>query len=122
MVDDSQIPAGIKAFTEALTAAIPSALMLTADAVHIDSDKQVPFDTGWLQGSGLVEMIGVNPVLGYHAPYAAYQHEGVRADGSHIVKNWQNGRNKKYISDPLTNNAERYLGVFGGNIAGRIMP
>ena len=33
-----------------------------------------------------------------------YQHEGMRKDGSRIVRKWNNGRKSKYLEDPLKEN------------------
>lgn len=39
---------------------------------------------------------------GFDKRYAAYQHEGVRADGSHVVKNYTTpGSGKKFLEIPL---------------------
>lgn len=121
-VNVDNLKAGIDAFVGRLTDAVPISLMKTADRAMLESQRQVPLDTGWLQNSGSVELEGSGVVLGYHAPYAAYQHEGMRADGTHVVHNWQHGRKKKFISDPINDESEQLLIVFGENIKARVMP
>ena len=53
-------------------------------------------------------------VIGFNSPYAAYQHEGVRADGSHPVRQYtSSGSGRKFLETPLFTNAERYFVVMG---------
>lgn len=104
----------------------------------------VPLDEGTLRGSGSVfvqnrltetseslgsngtpcrdhvEAIGRNEfvaVIGFNTPYAAYQHEGVRADGSHPVVNYSEpGSGPKFLEAKLIDQKE----VYGRVIAARI--
>ena len=49
-------------------------------------------------------------VVGFNSPYAAYQHEGVRKDGTHVVKNYTlTGSGKKFLEQPLSNNRKYYM-------------
>jgi hypothetical protein len=46
----------------------------------------------------------------YDTPYAAYQHEGVMPDGSHVITNHSHGRNPAaqthFLSQPLAENTK----------------
>ena len=64
----------------------------------------VPFDTGRLSQSGFFRREGQYWITGYDTKYAMYQHEGMRRDGSRIVRNWSNGRKSKYLENPLKEN------------------
>lgn len=69
------------------------------------SAYEVPHDKGLLQASGKVERFGVSEaIVGYNKTYAAYQHEGHRADGSHVIRQYQKGRKGKYLEDPIKQN------------------
>lgn len=64
----------------------------------------VPFDTGRLSQSGFFRREGQYWITGYDTKYAMYQHEGMRRDGSRIVRNWSNGRKNKFLENPLKEN------------------
>lgn len=64
----------------------------------------VPFDTGRLSQSGFFRREGQYWITGYDTKYAMYQHEGMRKDGSRIVRNWSNGRKSKFLENPLKEN------------------
>lgn len=76
------------------------------------SSFEVPHDTGQLQNSYGIDEEEEGYVVGYNKVYAAYQHEGVRADGTHVVKNYQKGRKGKYLEDPIKNNLSQLLGYY----------
>ena len=64
----------------------------------------VPFASGRLSQSGFFRREGQYWITGYDTKYAMYQHEGMRRDGSRIVRNWCNGRKSKYLENPLKEN------------------
>jgi hypothetical protein len=68
------------------------------------SRMQVPFASGRLSQSGNVKKF--NNVWGtsYNTKYALFQHEGLRKDGTRVIRNWKNGRKGKYLEDPLKEN------------------
>jgi len=50
-----------------------------------------------------------NVIVGFNMPYAAYQHEGQRSDGSHVVQNWtEPGAGKEFIKKKI----EMYLPTY----------
>ena len=76
------------------------------------SEAEVPLDEGTLANSGHVEPAEDNPddmLVGYNTAYAAYQHEGMRANGTYVVKNWQHGRKSKYLEDPMKQNNDVFM-------------
>lgn len=85
------------------------ALKEAADDIFRESQEQVPFRHGPLRASGRV----VGPVsagadiavmLSYGntaVQYATYQHEGARADGTHVIQRHGNGKKDHYLSDPV---------------------
>lgn len=55
--------------------------------------------------------------VGFNTPYAAYQHEGERQDGSHKVENYKHsGTGAKFLEKPLFENAKDYMGVVSREI------
>lgn len=119
-----------KAVEEAIGAAVVQALDLA-----VNEAPRIPHDEGTLQGSGSVFVgrkhiknspnVGGNPTpartyrpnedsaevvgtVGFNTPYAAYQHEGKRADGTHVVDpdNYtrQDGRGPKFLETVLAEN------------------
>lgn len=120
---------------------------------------QVPLDEGTLRGSGSAfvdnELVatseqfggsGAKPTpatslgeplkpgfirgaVGFNTPYAAYQHEGAREDGSHVVKNYSHsGTGAKFLERKLIENHAAYVGEvhdaieeeFGGGTGGTL--
>ena len=64
----------------------------------------VPFASGRLSQSGFFRREGQYWITGYDTKYAMYQHEGMRKDGTRVVRNWSNGRKSKYLENPLKEN------------------
>lgn len=79
-----------------------------ADALLLLSRAEVPHDTGNLQASGHTFREPDAWVTAYNTAYASYQHEGMRLDGSHVIKHWQKGRKGKFLEDPLKNNMTKW--------------
>lgn len=116
---------------------------------------QTPLDEGTLRGSGSVFVqneltqtapstggtptpatVGdetltpdvVTAVVGFNTPYAAYQHEGQRKDGSHMVKTYGAGKNKKkgimgptgtgkkFLEKKLFDNEDAYVAVVAAEV------
>lgn len=90
--DDSKIMAVIEASTE-------DALRDCAAFILDESRKQVPFDTGALSRSGNSDADGSLAVISYDTPYAVRWHEE--------DANFQRGRKKKYLEDPLNDPANQ---------------
>jgi hypothetical protein len=54
--------------------------------------------------------------VGFNTPYAAYQHEGMRKDGSHVVRNYSEpDTGPKFIENRLAQGGE-YLGIVAAEI------
>jgi hypothetical protein len=62
------------------------------------------YKPGRLSQSGFFRREGQYWITGYDTKYAMYQHEGMRRDGSRIVRNWSNGRKSKFLENPLKEN------------------
>lgn len=108
--DTSDLSQGLDRLSQAMKGAVSQAVADVANEVLRLSQFEVPHDTGNLQNSGHVEdgQDEFEKIVGYNTVYAAFQHEGVRADGSHVVTHWQDGRKKKYLEDPIRNNIETF--------------
>lgn len=70
---------------------------------------------GTLQDSGHIEP-GDNEyeqIVGYNTVYAAYQHEGHRADGSHVITKHTNPRGQiKFLENPIRENLARFINYY----------
>ena len=87
--------------------------LLLRDAVQ--DEPTVPILEGTLRGSGSSKTESnpdgtIKTVVGFNTPYAAYQHEGVRADGTHKVKKYsQPGAGRKFLEKKLYGNSKAYF-------------
>lgn len=80
------------------------------------SRREVPFDEGNLNRSGFNGKDSDGYFVAYTEEYAAYQHEGIRADGSRLVRNHKNGRKSKFLEDPLKENLYEWRKLGGSAI------
>ena len=57
---------------------------------------------GHLKASGILSRVeNLKYRINYNKEYAAYQHRGMRRDGTHVVRNYSYpGSKAKYLSDP----------------------
>jgi len=79
-----------------------------ADTLLILSRHEVPHDEGMLQASGHTAPEADGWICAYNSIYAAFQHEGLRRDGSHVIRRYQKGRKKKFLEDPLLMNQAKW--------------
>lgn len=114
--DTSEFDAGMIALGISVGKKTHTAINAIATEILRLSQIEVPHDTGNLQNSGAVENGSSEDekIVGYNTVYAAFQHEGVRADGSHVITHWQDGRKKKYLEDPIRNNLETFKNYYDG--------
>jgi hypothetical protein len=97
--------------------AIESALDEQADELTRLSSKEVPKKDKALLNSAEKDKIGKDTIMiSYNEPYASYQHEGKRKDGSRVVKRYTTpGTKKFYIKDPLENNSGKWASIIVKN-------
>jgi hypothetical protein len=86
---------------------------MSVDIIRL-SKLQVPVDKGPLKSSGIVKKIADKRYqIQYNKEYALYQHEGKRADGSHVIRRHSTpGTKTKYLVDPgeqITKNWKNYV-------------
>lgn len=61
----------------------------------------------------------ITAVVGFNTDYAAYQHEGVRADGTHVVQNYtHSGTGKKFLEKKLFDNEDDYVAIVANEVKG----
>lgn len=114
-------------------------LAILADAVM--DMPTVPLKEGTLRGSGSVfvdgKLLATSPgagtpatdagdlnrpgtleaLVGFNTPYAAYQHEGMRKDGTHVVRNYSEpSSGVKFLENKLNANRDKYLAILNGEI------
>jgi hypothetical protein len=101
-----------------VASALSRAIYEEANEVFRESQLQVPYRTGALAGSGMVNLPTIDSsgnILveifygGAAAPYALYVHE-------ERDRNYRNGRKAKYLYDPMM----RRVGIMGKNIMDRV--
>lgn len=140
---------GLQSFAGAFLKAAERGAGRAASAVLNDTIMEmpaVPLEEGTLRGSGSVFVqnnlvqtapnVGGSPtpategdepllpdmitaVVGFNTPYAAYQHEGQRKDGSRVVKNYtHSGTGKKFLERKLINNADDYIKIAADEVKG----
>jgi phage gpG-like protein len=68
------------------------------------SANKVPLDEGILRSTFTVQKSTTGKLVGYNTEYAAYQHQGVRADGTHIILNRPGGGESFYLTGPVKQN------------------
>lgn len=110
-IDDSDFQKTLDALTKQLDSIGRGALMDMADALLALARLEVPHDSGRLQLTGNAYWDGDSSAVAFDTDYASYVHEGIRADGTHRIRNYQKGRKKKYLEDPLKMNLSKWLDV-----------
>lgn len=111
--DVTELNAGLDRWLESVEEKTTQTVEAVANEVLRLSQFEVPHDTGNLQNSGSVSQASpVEFIVGYNTVYAAFQHEGVRADGTHVVTHWQDGRKKKYLEDPIRKNLDVFRAFY----------
>ena len=142
--DASQVSSRLAQLEGCLPKIAERAMALAALRLLRDSIMEmptVPRETGTLRGSGSVmvqnkhfmsaDPVGGSPTpatagdaqigpgeivaqVGFNTPYAAYQHEGVRMDGTHQVSEYtEPGSGAKFLERPLLANAAGYKAIIG---------
>ncbi len=90
-------------------------LMEMADALLVISRMEVPHDTGNLSKMGNAYWDGDGSAVAYNTDYAAYMHEGFAKNSKTgklmVVRNYQKGRKKKYLEDPLKMNISKWTQI-----------
>jgi len=146
--EDRNFLKGLDMADKLVRAAIRDGLKVTGLAVMseaIQGTPRIPHDEGTLESSGSVfvddefmaaaDPAGGNPTpttsfnpgvsedeptmtVGFNTPYAAVQHEGHRADGSHEIKNYTrtDGRGPKFLERPLIEQAAKWLRILAERV------
>ncbi len=93
-----------------------AALLKDADA----EAPQTPWRSGDLRASRFIsrpQIIGdsVSVEVGFNTEYAAYQHEGARRDGSHVIRRWTTDHvpapGIKFLESKMVANSGKYLQI-----------
>lgn len=117
-INDEDFQNKVNSLIQKVESKKPDMLEKVANEIMRLSQQTVPIYTGVkkgisggsLQNSGFVDLKGDDVVVGYNIAYAAYQHEGQRRDGSHVVRNYTNPRSqRKFLENPIKNNLEVWV-------------
>lgn len=113
--DDSEFQKLLDRFGRGLERIAERGMMEMADTLLVLSRLEVPHDKGELQKSGSVFNNGPDDIgVAYNKEYATYQHEG--GDGKRVIKNYQKGRKKKYLEDPMKQNMSKFMEIGAKNL------
>jgi len=104
VLDTSDMDKKLERLKSDLNAMERRALQEMADTILTLARAEVPHDEGTLANSGDAYVEGDFGIVAFNTKYAAYQHEGMRKDGTHVVRRYKSGRKKKYLEDPLKKN------------------
>ena len=97
--------------------AIENSLDEQAELLISYAKKEVPKKNNDLMNSVEKEKITDDTIrVSFNEPYAAYQHEGKRKDGTHIVRRYTTpGTKKFYIKEPLNTNSGKFASIIVKN-------
>lgn len=120
--DDSDLQRGLSNLDRQVDKWWKDAREQMADTLLLISRMEVPHDKGTLQTTGHVFYDAPEDAMcvAYNTPYAAYVHEGFRRDGSHKIINFQKGRKKKYLEDPLKLNINTWNKIGSDFVANKL--
>lgn len=102
--------------TNRLTSKIRLANRMIIEDIHRESQYKTPFKDGDLREQVSKTTEGLSGIITWTVPYASYQERGMRADGSHVVKNYTTpGTGKDFAKNAVkevlndTQRLKRYL-------------
>ena len=84
-------------------------LRLVGEKILELAEPKLPVKDGILKSTGTVINEGISVTVGYNTEYAAYQHEGRRQDGSHIIRNRPGGGESHFLSGTVVKNKDQLL-------------
>lgn len=112
-LDLKPLQKGLANFQKDVVKRIPKALEKVAEQIRIDSKDKVPQDTRELVNSWTVEKKNnLTLQAGYDIVYAMYQHQGRRADGTHIIRNRPAGGQSFFLKSTIDTNLQKYFDLF----------
>lgn len=76
------------------------------------SSDFVPVEFGILKSTFVVQKKGKGWTAGYNTEYASYQHQGVRKDGTRVIRNRPGGGESFFLSKPIQDNKDYLLNFF----------
>lgn len=105
-----QVVANLKKVERSLVdAAYNKALQDLGEKIGELSASKVPVDEGILKSTFTVVKINGGWVCGYNTEYAAYQHQGMRRDGTRIIRDRPGGGESFFLSGPVQKNRKQLL-------------
>jgi len=78
---------------------------------ELSADK-VPVEFGILKSTFTVVKSRGQWLAGYNTEYASYQHQGVRKDGSRVIRNRKGGGQSFFLTQPIQENRQQLLDFF----------
>lgn len=86
-------------------------LRMVANKLQADAYDKVPNDTGELVRSYRYIIDDTSMEAGYDIEYSAYQHQGRRADGTHVIRNRPAGGETFWLRNTVNDNLDDYTDI-----------
>lgn len=103
-----------------LEAIVPIALERGAEAVRAKAVERTPDQSGHLRGEGGVTVTGAGTAavadIKFGGPYAAYQNRGMRADGTHVIRNRPHGGQTGFLTETMADSVQLATDVVADTI------
>jgi hypothetical protein len=100
-----------------LTKLISKALSKVALEIRKNSIPLTPRGTGDLVNSWkVVKKDELTLEIGYDIIYAMYQHQGMREDGTYIIRNRPAGGQSFFLKDPIDQNLKKHFDIYDNTI------
>lgn len=104
----------------ALEAIVPIALARGAEVVRAKAVERTPNRDNHLAGSAGVTVTGAGrdavAEVKYGGPYAAFQQRGMRADGTHVIRNRPAGGQTGFLAESMNDQQDAALDAVADTI------
>jgi hypothetical protein len=97
---------------EAIKYANNESLQDLGDKIGNLASNKVPVDRGILKSTFTVQKAGKKTIAGYNTEYAMYQHQGVRKDGTHVIRNRPGGGESFFLTNAIKENTQKLLNFY----------
>lgn len=89
-----------------------NALKLVSEKIGNLTSNKVPILNGILKSSFTVVEQRNKILAGYNTEYAAYQHQGIRADGTYIIRNRPGGGETYFLTNTVNENRKNLINLY----------
>jgi hypothetical protein len=89
-----------------------NALKLVGEKIGNLASNKVPILNGILKSSFTVIEQNNKILAGYNTEYASYQHQGIRADGSFVIRNRPGGGETYFLTNTVNENRKNLINLY----------